>query len=60
MFNIAELETEARRAETTRLTTWRFYLDDDKEKYMNDVIENAQCSLYSHNQSANCPDIGMF
>ena len=60
MFISAELEIEARQAETTRLTTWRFYADDDKEKFMIEVVENAQCSLYSHNQSTNCPNIGTY
>ena len=59
MFLLAELENEARRTDTTRLTTWRFHADDDKEKYFEEVIEHSLSSLYSHNQSTNCPDIGM-
>lgn len=58
MFLFAELETEARKTDT-RLTTWRFHLDDDGEKFINEVIENAQSSLYNHKQSTDCPDIGM-
>jgi len=55
MFISAELETEARKA---GLTTWRYQLDDDKEKFMMEIIEDAQSSLYIHNPSINCSDIG--
>ena len=32
-------EAEARRAETTRLATWQFYLESNKETYMNEVTK---------------------
>jgi len=59
MFLCAELEIEARNAATTRLTTWQFKADDDWEKYIEEVIEHAEFTLYSHHQFKNCSKIGI-
>ena len=60
LFMQRELELEARKPGANRLTTWKFFLDNDDEKFIEEVLEEAQSSLYSHSQSENCLDIGMY
>jgi len=55
-----ELELEARKPGANRLSTWKFFSDNDDEKFIEEVLEEAQSSLYSHSQSENYSDIGMY
>ena len=58
MFFHAELEIEARKASTDRILTWRFKRDGDQEQFIEEVIENAQSSLYLHHQTEDCTKKG--
>ena len=59
MFFHAELEVEARKASTDRIIAWRFKRDSDQEQFIEEVIENAQSSLYLHHQSKDCTKKGI-
>ena len=60
MFFQAELEAEARKANTNRLERWRFKRDSDQGLFIEEVIENAQSSLYLHHQSKDCTKKGSY
>jgi len=36
-----ELEFEARKPGANRLTTWKFFLDNDDEKFIEEVLERG-------------------
>ena len=55
----AELEVEARKPTTNRLSTWQFKRDSDQEQFIEEVIEHVQSSLYAHHQTENCPQKGI-
>ena len=57
-FFTAELESEARDPGTTRLNSWTFKKDDDRDVFMREVIEQAQTSLYPHSPSQECDQKG--
>lgn len=41
MFMQRELEFEARKPGANRLTTWKFFLDNDDEKFIEEVLERG-------------------
>ena len=62
MFYAGELESEIRRlSHQERLQQWRFFRDEDREKYLEMVIEDSNKKRYQHEPSdPGCSSRGEF
>lgn len=58
MFFTAELESEARKPSSDRLSKWRFNKNADEEVFVKEVVDEAQTCLYSHTPSSECSQKG--
>ncbi len=61
MFYAGELESEIRRpSHQERVQQWKFVRDEDREKYLEIVIEESNKKRYQHTPSPGCSSRGKF